>query len=515
MAADDVTDALVLASQAELEELPADALALCTEALKSRPEHPLALNLLGRLCERAGDAAHALTLQGYALYLDPDHSRAGRDLDALLSTGPRFAERSHAKLAEATRLAPEIAVHQRDPASLPSFDGLDAVETIVRESIELDRTCADAHAALANVLARRGQQAEATVEYGIAVRLRPNFAEAHLALAKLLEAQEHFDRADVHWHRAMACARVYPDVVYPTVALRVLALCVPRASTITPLHYLVDPQHTAVHAYYLASGAPPPASLPEYDLVFTAIEESEFSAPGIAMASAFITSQKRPSINDPARLAGIGRCALARTLERVEGCSVPSWVRRSRASLGDLQENASTIAGIPFPLLVRPIDTFRGIGMEKLDSASEVPEYVARHDEAYFHVSPFVEYRSPDGYYRKYRVVLIDGVPYPYHLAISQRWMVHYFSSDMAEHEWMREEERRFLADPVTAFPRWNTVFGEIASAIGLDYCALDCTVLGDGSVLVFECGSAMLVRSDPRIFDAFDALLKRRITSR
>jgi len=58
-----------------------------------------------------------------------------------------------------------------------------------------------------------------------------------------------------------------------------------------------------------------------------------------------------------------------------------------------------------------------------------------------------------DGWYRKYRVIFVDGVPYPYHLAISRSWIVHYRTSAMSEATWMRDEERRFLDDPHSVFP--------------------------------------------------------------
>ena len=48
---------------------------------------------------------------------------------------------------------------------------------------------------------------------------------------------------------------------------------------------------------------------------------------------------------------------------------------------------------------------------------------------------------------RKYRVMLVDGQIYPWHLAISSDWKVHYFTAAMAEQEVYRTEEQRFLND--------------------------------------------------------------------
>lgn len=93
----------------------------------------------------------------------------------------------------------------------------------------------------------------------------------------------------------------------------------------------------------------------------------------------------------------------------------------------------------------------------------------------------------------------------------------------MKQHAWMRDEEERFLRDPRSVFGAWDTVFGEIAAAVGLDYLGVDCARNPDGSVLLFECGPGMLVHCQdapdlfaykyehvPRIFAAVDGLFER-----
>ena len=39
----------------------------------------------------------------------------------------------------------------------------------------------------------------------------------------------------------------------------------------------------------------------------------------------------------------------------------------------------------------------------------------------------YLDARGADGYFRKYRVMMIDGVLYPLHLAIASQWKIHYF----------------------------------------------------------------------------------------
>ena len=111
------------------------------------------------------------------------------------------------------------------------------------------------------------------------------------------------------------------------------------------------------------------------------------------------------------------------------------------------------------------------------------------------YLTRFIDYRNADGFYRKYRVIFVDRQPYPYHLAISRHWMVHYISAQMETDAWKIEEERAFLCDP-------GAVLGERAMAalcaIGfrfdLEYIGIDFTLLDDGRILVFEVNPTMLV---------------------
>ena len=163
-------------------------------------------------------------------------------------------------------------------------------------------------------------------------------------------------------------------------------------------------------------------------------------------------------------------------------------------------------------------------GMQLLRDAAEVVAFRARQDEPVF-VSQYVDYRSPDGFFRKYRVIYIDRQPFPYHLAISPHWMVHYFSADMAAHAWKLEEERAFLSAPESVLGRAGmAAIAAIGHRLDLDYAGIDFSLLPDGRLLVFEANATMLVHpEDPAgplghknafvqpILDAFENLLQQK----
>jgi len=120
-------------------------------------------------------------------------------------------------------------------------------------------------------------------------------------------------------------------------------------------------------------------------------------------------------------------------------------------------------------------------------------DYLNRVPAEEFYLSDFWDFRSADGYFRKYRLIFVDREVYPYHLAIGKHWLVHYWRADM--HDWMKREEDAFLDDFHSVFCDGAAdVLTEIARRLDLDYAGIDCSILPDGRVLLFEANTTMLV---------------------
>lgn len=494
---------LSLALAAEAESRWRESFALCQRALERSASAPDALNLLGRLFGSRGDAAMAIALQSRVLGLVPGHSGAKRDL-AVARRAIRSTEQAEALYAAALAHEPDIAHHHRAFASLLPFVGIDRVEELLRAALELDPSLAPVHAALGNVLSRRCRAAAALSEYGIAVLLDWTFADAHLALAELFAAAS--DEADAALHRGEALARkTFYATRGPHAVRRVLLVKAPGGFNVS-LEFCVDPNRTDLNLYYVTERGPAPQELGEHDVVFNGIADSERFEDAVRRCAELLATLDLPVINDPARLHAVRRSALHATLHGIAGCVAPRTLRVSRAEVARAAAGGETFDGLAYPLLIRPVDTHRGDGMERLGAPEDIPGYLSRFEDERFYVFPFVDYRSPDGLFRKYRVIVVGGRPYPYHLALSHDWLVHYWrvSGLMREHGWMRAEEERFLRDPASAFPGWETTFGEIAGAVGLDYFGVDCAALPDGRVLVFECDPAAFVYCREKIDDVF-----------
>jgi hypothetical protein len=151
---------------------------------------------------------------------------------------------------------------------------------------------------------------------------------------------------------------------------------------------------------------------------------------------------------------------------------------------------------LQFPLLLRRSGFHTGEHFVYVANRHELPKAIDSLSSAEkLLLISYLDARGADGMSRKYRVMFIDGVIYPLHLAISRDWKVHYFSSAMAQDPSLREEERCFLEDMPTALGATAMrALRQICTTLDLEYAGIDFAVASDGSILLFEANATMVV---------------------
>lgn len=371
---------------------------------------------------------------------------------------------------------------------------------------------------LAQMLYESGEVTGAIAEHRAALAIEESVA-SHMALYELLQMTGGREEALEHQRAALGVQRLF-SYQAQNPQRRILCLCAPGDwQTNIPVDFLFDRETTTVSKLYLTDEEHTVTDVvPAYDVVWNTIAESPEAVQYLAFANHFINAQSKPALNKPANVIGTARPLLATTLASTAARVAPVAIV-DRATLRN--------AALPFafPMIARPLGSHAGHGLERLDEASACATYTEQHPADRYFVSPFVDYASDDGYFRKYRIVYVDGVPFPVHLAISPNWMIHYYNAPMAEHQWMRDEEAAFLEDPRGAFDeaRFATLV-QIGAAVGLEYFGIDCSIDRDGNVLIFEADTAMLVHTSdpvdlypykqkfvPRIYRAVEAMIDRR----
>jgi hypothetical protein len=305
-------------------------------------------------------------------------------------------------------------------------------------------------------------------------------------------------------------------------SLRLLALAAPGdIGANTPLEFLLEGSDVALDTLYVVPGRTLPERLPPFDLAIVAVGESDANRPVLAEIARLVASWTAPVLNDPARIASLSREAVAARLRDVPGLLAPGTRRVARAALA--------AQPVSFRLIVRPVDSHAGRGLARIDDRAGLEAYLAARGEDSFFTAPFVDYRSADGLFRKYRIVFIEGAPYACHMAIRDQWMIYYLNAGMHESAGKRAEEARFMADFDHDFARRHgAALAAVAERIALDYFAIDCGELPDGRLVLFEADVAMIVHAMDapeifpykgpqmrKVFDAFRAMLRRRAAPR
>ncbi len=355
-------------------------------------------------------------------------------------------------------------------------------------------------------------------------------AEALLDLAILLHLKGFHEMARDIQMQGLRQRQSYviPANGAPT-AMRLLMLMVPgELNANTPVEFLVQDSDVELQQLYIGRELPFPDEIPEHDVAMVAVGESEDSLALLAALGKALVHWPRPVINHPERIAALARDSLVGLLQGVEGLALPPTFRINRATIetwaGLAKKEHGLVAEPDYPVIVRPVDSHAGRGLVKVETAGAWKGYLAAQPEDVFFVSPFVDYRSADGLFRKYRVALVDGVPFAGHMAISAHWMVHYLNGGMTESEEKRIEEARFMEHFDREFgKRHLRTLQQIHQRLGLDYVVLDCAETPDGHFLLFEADSSAVVHAmDPvtlfpykhpamaKVFAAFRALLDR-----
>ena len=350
--------------------------------------------------------------------------------------------------------------------------------------------------------------------------------QAHRLLWELCQVLGEPDEALSHLRAAIAEDPLFRHVCPhpPRPGRSVLMLAVPGDfQSNLPLDRLFD-DRTALHTLWIAdpeavlrdpAGAVP-VGLPPVDCVFIAIAEDARHRSALRAADALAAALGKPTINRGARIAALSRSGMAALLQGEPDIVVPS------------HHEVACAAPLPigFPAIIRPLGSHAGHGLRRIADAAELAAYYAAHRSVpFFTVAPFVDYRSADGLWRKYRVIFVDGVAYPLHLAIHHDWAVWYYNAQMRACPAKQVEEWRFLGNMTGFLPeRAVDALRRLAASVELDYFGLDCAVMADGRLLVFEIETGMIVHDrsaerpsttdeDPcrRIRRAVERLIDRR----
>ncbi|MDQ2733867.1 MAG: RimK family alpha-L-glutamate ligase [Pseudomonadota bacterium] len=330
---------------------------------------------------------------------------------------------------------------------------------------------------------------------------------------------------------ALQASRVYRLASSQRAAVRLLSIMSSGDLMVNaPLPFLFEDSDIELTMIYLQPGEQLPRELPEHDAMIVAISQSDRTLGLLKSLSQSLQANAEPIFNRPAGIARTCRSEAYRHLAGLSGLVMPPTSRTTRAFLSQIARGelglGVILEGGALPLIVRPVDSHAGRGLSKIGTLGELVSYLDGNAFEEFFISPFIDYRSPDGQFRKYRVALVDGVPFAAHMGISEHWMIHYLNAGMTESAPKRAEEERFMRAFKTDFSvRHQRALEAVSNRFELELLVIDCAETAAGELLVFEMDPAAVVHSmDPedlfpykrenmaQIYSAFRAMLARSI---
>ncbi len=324
-------------------------------------------------------------------------------------------------------------------------------------------------------------------------------------LATVMQCLEQPDVALAIQTEALALQRVYHLAAAQQPAkLRLLMVMVPGdLAANTPLDCLLENSDIDLDFYYTTPGDPFALPVPEHDALIVTINECDENHALLDLLEEALNHWPKPVINAPQNIRNTDRNTASILLQNVPGLLIPPSLRVSRQTLMDISTGkislCSQFADGKFPVIIRPPDSYGGHGLDKVESAEAISHYLSKVESTSFFLSPFIDYSSEDGLFRKFRLALVNGKPYACHLAVSSNWMIHYLNAGMYEDAGKRAEEADFMAYFNDFMRCHKTALNAIYSRSKLDYFCIDCAQTRDGELLIFEIDHVMVVHAmDP-----------------
>ncbi|MFL9873301.1 tetratricopeptide repeat protein [Paraburkholderia megapolitana] len=355
---------------------------------------------------------------------------------------------------------------------------------------------AEVHRRLALAHSFADRKSAALIHYRRALELEPDNGQVLHSIANLEQALGLADEAAITYRRAVEVKPLWtmPAAVSPP-EFRVLWMFSPGAGN-TPPDYFVSRARFESSILTVLDDFEYDIDLlrSHADVVVNLVSDVDQSRAILGTVEALAERIGRPVLNHPRLITGTDRASISTRLAGTPGCVVPRTRTFSNVDLLQMP-NKNETSELQFPLLVRRAGTHGGEDFEKVGDSNQLNEFVSRIGESDYYITPFVDYRSDDGYFRKYRFIFVGDEILPYHLAIDDKWKIHHVTTSMADIQWMQDEERAFLDDPwrVFAAPQ-QAALRAIRNTIGLDYFGIDCALTPAGEVVVFEVNATMLV---------------------
>ena len=476
----------------ELKQFPESA-ELYARAVQLAPHNRAALFNYAAVLQLLQRFPEAVDCYGKILLVDNQDAPAHNDMGAALIAMQQY-DRAAVSVAQALALHPDYAeAHNNRGVICRSQQNIDGAIASYQQALRCKPDNGRALVNLAAIYFERKEYDRAIPLYRQYLALDPRQYEAQQNMAIMLREQGKLDEAQLHQNLAY---QVKPVFIYSAEKPRktVLVLWTAGAGNVPIRHLFPATAYTRICCVVEYMSDADMRKLPDYDLVFNAIGDRDAIDAAEGAVKRFQSQCSKPWMNtlDAVRATARDHVPVLFSAISPVVCS-PTL----RSPIADFKQAVLSAPALRFPIIVRPGESHGGAHLIKLESPADLQTQPLAPAPVYY-ASNYVDYRSGDGYFRKYRMLFVNRVAFPYHLAIGTQWMVHYQTADMESAEWKLQEERAYLENPRAVLGQAAMdALEHIGRTMDLDYCGVDFSLLADGRILVFEANATMLVHDE------------------
>ena len=227
------------------------------------------------------------------------------------------------------------------------------------------------------------------------------------------------------------------------------------------------------------------------DLVFNCIGDPALHKDALINLAVVISQSQIPVLNHPWAVLRNSRENNSYLLAKQSTVHVPMTSRYRAASNGfsaHLETHGHTL-----PVLIQPLGTHGGKGLEKINTPDDFPANIDDKDAnvGTYVVSDFTDTVSSDVLYRKYRMIYVNDRLFRRHIIIADDWKVtgdarKYMvgKPELIAEEKSFMEEKSFIEDRGVAIE--DRLIHQFR-ALGLDFGLVDFALSEHGDITIFE----------------------------
>lgn len=191
--------------------------------------------------------------------------------------------------------------------------------------------------------------------------------------------------------------------------------------------------------------------------------------------------------NTPKNIMKTSRNNIYTLLNDIPNLIVPKTVKIQVKSPKDIY-NTIKKHNFIYPVIFRKAGDHGGISMSLIENEKDNEKfYPYALDNSDFYITQYIEYKQ-NNFYKKYRLVVVDGKVFIRSCMIGKTWMLNHHSRDKETHL----IELEILKSSDIIVNKIQTTITKIHKKLDLDYFGIDCAIDVNYKITIFEINANM-----------------------